>query len=121
MKIFDSKIIYEIIDNIQGQVLKLLEPTINETVLGEAGIKAEFKIEKNRIAGVQVTKGELAKGDQVHLQRAGKIIKDTRIEGIHQAKSVVDKVKMGMDGGMTFKPYVDFKINDVIIAYKSDD
>ncbi len=117
VKIFQSKIIYEIIENIQSQVLKMLEPTIDETILGEGLIKAEFKIDKVRIAGVQCTKGEITKGDLIHLKRDGKIIKDTKVEGVRRGKDIVDKIKSGSDCGMTFKPYIDFKLNDVIISY----
>jgi translation initiation factor IF-2 len=119
VKIFESRIIYEIIEDIQNQVLKLLEPTIDETVLGEGSIKAEFKIDKVRISGVQCTKGEISKGDLIHLKRDGKIIKDTKVEGIRQGKNIVEKLKSGNDCGMTFKPYVDFKVGDDIIAYKN--
>ena len=119
VRIFESRIIYEIIEDIQNQVLHLLEPTIDETVLGEGLIKAEFKIDKVRISGVQCTKGEISKGDLIHLKRDGKIIKDTKVEGIHQGKNIVEKLKSGNDCGMTFKPYIDFKVGDVIIAYKN--
>lgn len=119
VKIFESKIIYEIIEDIQSQVLKMLDPTIEETTLGEGKITAEFKIDKVRIAGIIVTKGEISKIDNIHLMRDGKIIKDTKIEGIRRGKDIVEKIKAGLDCGMTFKPYIDFKINDVIIAYKS--
>lgn len=119
VRIFESKIIYEIIEDIQNQVLHLIEPTIDETVLGEGHIKAEFKIEKIRIAGVQCTKGEISKGDLIHLKRDGKIIKDAKVEGIHQGKDIVEKLKSGSDCGMTFKPYIDFKVGDDIIAYKN--
>jgi translation initiation factor IF-2 len=119
VRIFESKIIYEIIEDIQGQVLRLLEPTIDETIVGEGLIKAEFKIDKVRISGIQCTKGEINKGDLIHLKRDGKIIKDTKVEGIHQAKNIIEKIKSGGECGMTFKPYVDFKVNDVIIAYKN--
>jgi len=95
----------------------MLEPTIDETILGEGIIKAEFKIDKVRIAGIQCTKGEITKGDQIHLKRDGKIIKDTKVEGIRHGKDIIDKVKSGSDCGMTFKPYIDFKLNDVIISY----
>jgi translation initiation factor IF-2 len=97
--VIESKIIYEIIENVQSQVLKLMDPTIEETITGEGKIIAEFKIEKVRIAGIQISKGEVNKGDAIHLKR-------------------VEKVKTGTDCGMTFKPYVDFKLDDVIIAYK---
>ncbi|MFA6007569.1 MAG: translation initiation factor IF-2 [Candidatus Shapirobacteria bacterium] len=117
--IFESKIIYEIIENIQAQVLKMLDPTIEDTIIGEGTIIAEFKIEKVRIAGVKITKGEMTKGDAIHLIRDTKIIKNTSVEGIRQAKDIVEKVKVGHDCGMTFRPYVDFKVNDVIIAYKN--
>ncbi len=117
--IFESKIIYEIIENIQAQVLKMLDPTIEDTIVGEGTIIAEFKIEKVRIAGIKITKGEMTKGDAVHLMREGKIIKNTQIEGIRQGKDIVEKIKVGHDCGMTFRPYVDFKINDAIIAYKN--
>ncbi|MDD4026730.1 MAG: translation initiation factor IF-2 [Candidatus Shapirobacteria bacterium] len=119
VRVFESRIIYEIIEDIQNQVLRLLEPTIDETVLGEGLIKAEFKIDKVRISGVQCVKGEINKGDLIHLKRDGKIIKDTKVEGIHQGKDIVDKLKSGNDCGMTFKPYIDFKIGDDIIAYKN--
>jgi translation initiation factor IF-2 len=117
--IFESKIIYEIIEDIQSQVLKMLDPTIEDTILGEGTIIAEFKIEKVRIAGVKISKGEMTKGDSVHLMRDAKIIKNTAIEGIRQAKDIVEKIKVGHDCGMTFRPYVDFKIGDAIIAYKN--
>ncbi|MFA5894831.1 MAG: translation initiation factor IF-2 [Candidatus Shapirobacteria bacterium] len=116
--IIQSKVIYEIIENIQSQVLKMMDPTIEETILGEGTIIAEFKIDKVRIAGIKVTKGEFTKGDLIHLRHDEKITKDTKVDGIHQAKSIVEKVKVGAECGMTFKPYVDFKINDVIISYK---
>jgi translation initiation factor IF-2 len=120
VKLFESKIIYEIIENIQNQVLKILEPTIDENITGEGSIEDEFKIDKVRIAGLVCNKGEIKVGDTVHLQRAGKIIKDTKVEGIRQGKEVVDKVKAGNDCGITFKPYVDFKLKDVIMSYNKN-
>jgi len=118
--IIESKVIYELIENIQTQVLKMLDPTIEETIIGEGKIIAEFKIEKVRIAGIQVYKGEISKGDAIHLKRDDKIIKDTKVEGIRNGKNILEKVKATTECGMTFKPYVDFKLNDVIISYKTD-
>ena len=118
VRIFESKIIYEIIEDIQAQVLRLLEPTIDETIIGEGIIKAEFKIDKVRIAGVQCTKGEIDKGSLIHLKRDNKIIKDTKVDGIRSGKNILEKVKQGSECGMTFKPYIDFNVGDVIISYK---
>lgn len=117
VSILSSSIIYEILEEIEKQVLKLLEPTIDETILGEGKIIAEFKIDKVRIAGLKCTKGVIKKSDQIHLVRLAKIIKDTKVDNIRQAKVDVDQIKLGNDCGITFKPYVDFKIGDVIISY----
>lgn len=118
VKLIESKVIYEIIDDIQDKILHLLEPEIDETILGESEITAEFKINKVRIAGVKITKGEISKGDLVHIKRDDGTQKNTKVEGIHQAKNIIEKIKAGSECGMTFKPYVDFKLKDVIIAYK---
>jgi translation initiation factor IF-2 len=118
VKLVQSKIIYEIIDDIQDKILHLLEPEIDETILGEAQIIAEFKINKVRIAGIKVTKGEIKKGDLVHIKRADEVSKNTKVDGIHQNKNIIELAKSGNEYGMTFKPYVDFKVKDVIIAYK---
>jgi len=115
--IVSSSIIYEILENIEKQVLKMLEPTIDEQVVGLGQIIAEFKIDKVRIAGVKCTSGRLKKDDQVHLKRGDEIIKDTKIDNIRQGKIDVDQIKVGNDCGITFKPYVDFKEGDVIISY----
>jgi len=117
VKLIESKIIYEIIDDIQDKILHLLEPEIDETIVGEAQIIAEFKIEKVRIAGVKITKGEVSKGDLVHIKREDGTTKDTKVDGIRQGKNIIDKIKTGNECGMTFKPYVDFKIKDAIIAF----
>lgn len=117
VSIVSSSIIYELIEMVEKQVLKLLEPTIDETVVGQGSIIAEFKIDKVRIAGIKCTKGVIKKGDQIHLKRMDKIIKDTKVDNIRQAKMDIDQIKAGNDCGMTFKPYVDFKVGDVIISY----
>lgn len=119
VKIFQTKVIYEIIEIIQDQVLRMLEPTIDETITGEASIIAEFNINKVRIAGIKCSKGELKVGDQVHLKRNNEIIKNTKIDGIHQQKMTISLAKAGNEYGLTFKPYVDFKVGDVIIAYNT--
>jgi len=117
VRIFESNIIYEIIDDINAQVLKILEPTIDETMAGEAKIIAQLEINKRRIAGVKCTKGLLCRGDTIHLKRGEEIIKDSKIDTVRQGKQEVDEVKTGAECGVTFKPQIDFHLDDVIISY----
>ncbi len=117
VRLFESSIIYEIIDDINAQVLKILEPTIDETIVGEGKIIQQFLINKRRIAGIKCTKGELSAGVTIHLKRGDDIIKNSSIDSIQQGKLQVDKIKLGSECGITFKPHLDFHLNDVIISY----
>jgi len=117
IKLFSSDTIYEILEELEKQVLKMLEPTIDEEITAEAKITAEFTINKERIAGCKVTKGSLKKGDRIHLKRGEDLIKDTTIHTLRHGKEDVTEVKLGNECGLTFKPRIDFKMNDVIISY----
>ena len=109
VKIHEFKIIYELLD----QVNLLANPKINEEILGQAEIKAEFKIANQRIAGALVTQGEISKSDTIKIAGI-----TTRIKSLKLGKVETDKVKTGQEFGVVFSPYLDFKIGDNIIALK---
>lgn len=118
IKIKTYNIIYKLLEDIEKKVLKILEPTIDEEILGEAEIIAEFKIKKNHIAGCRVIKGEISKKNLLHWQREGKIIKEIKITSFQKERQEIQKAKKGEEIGLVFKPDIDFKIGDVIISYK---
>lgn len=111
-------LIHELLDDLQAQILKQLEPTIDEDILGEAKIVAEFIVKGSRIAGCQVVSGKLTPGDLVHLIRNKNPIADAKIKSIHQGKDTVDKAKRGEQYGIAFSTPLDFKLKDELIAYK---
>lgn len=117
VKIKTYNVIYKLLEDIEKRVLKILEPTIDETVLGEAKIIAEFKIKKNHIAGCKINKGKISKKDLIHLKRENEIIKDARIISLQKEKKEVSDAKAGEEIGITFSPDLDFKIGDDIISY----
>ncbi len=109
VKIHEFKIIYELLDLVN----LLANPKINEEILGQAEIKAEFKIANQRIAGALVTQGEISKSDTIRIAD-----QTTRIKSLKLGKVETDKVKTGQEFGVVFSPYLDFKIGDNIIALK---
>lgn len=111
-------IIYELLEDFEKRILKILEPTIDEQILGEAEIIAEFKMKGRHIAGCRITKGKINKVSLIHLKRQGKIYKDARITSFQKERQEVSEAKMGQEIGLVFSPDVDFKIGDVIISYK---
>lgn len=111
-------LIHELLDDLQDQVLKMLEPTIDEEILGEAKILAQFTAKGETIAGCKVTAGKLMPGNQVHLKRNQEAIAHAKIKSIHQGKETVDKAKKGEEFGISFTSVLNFQPNDILQAYK---
>jgi len=112
-------LIHELLDDLQEQVLKLLEPTINETVLGTAKILQEFTVKGQPIAGCEVLSGKLSVGDQVHLLRNKNQVGNSKIKSIFKDKEKVDKAKNKDQCGLSFSPELDFNPKDTLQAYKT--
>jgi len=111
-------IIYELLEDLEKKVLKLLEPTIDEEILGQAKIIAEFIVKNQRVAGCRVEEGEIDKKSLLHLKREGKIIADCQIVSMRVGKEDVEKVKKGEDFGIILSSPVDFKVGDMLISFR---
>lgn len=115
-------IIYELIEYLQKKMLKLLEPTIDEIITGEAEIAQIFEMKGLRIAGIKVTKGEINKNDKLHLLRAGEILCDPVISSMMHGKQEISRLKAGDEGGLVFKQKrLDFQVGDKLHAWMAED
>lgn len=107
--VHNFRIIYELLDAVE----MLVHPQSHETILGKAQVLAEFKIDAVRVAGCKCLEGEINKSDLVHVGD-----KQVRIKSLKIGKTEVEKIKLGQEFGIVFSPPVDFKVGDVIIAFK---
>jgi len=122
VKIKSYDIIYKLIEDLQKQMLKLLDSTIDEVVLGEAEIMQIFEMNGERIAGCKAKTGELKKNDKYHLKRNDEIIKDPTPKRLMHGKEEIDKVTAKSEFGMTFRnKKLDFQVGDILVAYKVED
>lgn len=122
VKIKSYKIIYKLIEDLQKQMLKLIEPTIGETQTGEAEVLQIFEMKGRRIAGCKVVTGEIKKNDKLHLKRGDEILLNPIISSIQHGQDEVDKVTAKSECGITFrKKKLDFQVGDKIVAYVEED
>ncbi len=122
VKIKSYDVIYELIEDLQKQQLKMLEPTIDEVVTGEAEIMQIFEMKGERIAGVRVKTGEIRRIDLLHLKRGDEIVLNPVIKSMMHGKEEIQSLKAKNEGGLTFKnKKLDFKVGDVVVAYKIED
>jgi len=110
-------LIHELLEDLEKAVLKLLEPTIDEKILGVAKILKEFTVKGSKIAGCQITSGKLTVGDKVHLLRKKTQIADTKIKSIYQGNKQIEKAKKGIECGLAFTTNLDFSLKDTLQAF----
>ncbi len=122
VKIKAYDVIYKLLEDLQKQMLKLIEPTIDEVVLGEAEILQIFDMKGERIAGCRMITGEMKRTDLLHLKRGDEIIGNPELKSLMHGKEVIESVKAKNEFGMTFrKKKEEFQVGDKVIAYKVEE
>ena len=114
-------IIYKAIEFVEKSLSGLLEPEKKEIIQGTAEVLQIFKLSKSgKVAGSKVIEGEIKSTSKARIIRDGAVIHDGNISSIFREKNAVKEVKNGLECGISFKNYADFKIKDKIEAYKID-
>ncbi len=114
-------IIYKAIEFVEKSLSGLLEPEKKEIIQGTAEILQIFKLSKSgKVAGSKVIEGEITSTSKVRIIRDGTVIHDGNISSIFREKNAVKEVKNGLECGISFKNYSDFKVKDKIEVYKVD-
>ena len=115
-------VIYKIIEEIEQAIKGLLDPIYEEKILGTAEIRQLFKFSKvGMIAGVLVTDGVIKLKDKARVIRDGIVVHDGVIASIQRGKDKANEVKKGIECGITFDNFSDFKEQDIIEAYTMEE
>ena len=110
-------VIYHVTDEIKKAMAGLLEPTLKETRIGAAEVRALFKTPKaGTVAGCMVTEGTVRRsGDaQARLVRDGAVIWQGKLSSLRRFKDDVSEVKSGMECGISLDRFNDVKVGDVL-------
>ncbi len=111
-------IIYDAIDEVKSAMEGMLEPKIQEKVLGVAEIKETYKFDKATVAGCMVIEGKIARNNRIRLVRDGIIIHTGELGSLKRFKDDVKEVTNNMECGMIVKNYNDLKQGDLIEAFE---
>ncbi len=112
-------VIYDAVEDVKKALEGLLEPEKVEEVIGQAEVRATFKIKKvGTVAGCYVLDGKLVRGAKARLIREGVVIYDGEIEGLKRFKEDVKEVPKGFECGVKLKDFNDIKVGDIIECYE---
>jgi len=114
------QVIYDIIDDVKAAMVGLLAPVFEEEVLGQAEVKALFKVSRlGTVAGCGVTRGRMVRGADVRVLRGGEKVFQGKIESLKHLKDDVREVQEGYECGILTPGFNDYQIGDVLEAYRT--
>ena len=114
------RVIYQLTDDIQKALVGMLSPVQTEETLGEAEVRALFKVSRlGTIAGCMVTSGIVRRGALVRVVRDGTVIHETSIAQLRRFKDDVREVSEGFECGILLDGFNDVKEGDVLEAYET--
>src|SRR5262249_22276532 len=111
-------IIYDAVNDVRDALEGLLEPTLQEKILGRVEVRQVFNISGvGAVAGSFVTDGKMVRGARARLLRDNVVVHDGRISGLRRFKEDVREVAGGYECGLSLEADQDVKVGDVIEAY----
>lgn len=111
-------IIYDAIDEVKSAMEGMLEPKIQEKILGVIEIKETYKFDKATVAGCMVLEGKVARNNRVRLVREGIIVHTGELGSLKRFKDDVKEVANNMECGLTFKNYNDLRPGDIVESFE---
>lgn len=95
-------VIYELLDDVRGELEELLAPEVIETPVGELELKAVFKTGKSDvICGGMVTTGKVVPKASARIYRKKELIAEVEIDRVQRAQQEAKEVFEGDLCGMT--------------------
>ena len=108
-------IIYQILEDLEQTMLKLLEPELKEVELGKAEVRQVFTVGKTmKIAGCYVIEGKILKNKNAKVIREGREIFQGSIDQLKRFKDDVKEVQQGFECGISFEKFNDIEVGDII-------
>ena len=111
-------IIYRLLEDVEKALKGMLEPEVQETILGHAEVRAVFRISKvGNIAGCRVVDGEIRRNARIRLKRKGTMIYEGEISSLKHLQENASEVRAGFDCGIGIKNFTDIAEGDILESF----
>jgi translation initiation factor IF-2 len=111
-------IIYNAIEEIRSAMEGMLEPTVEEKILGNVEIRETYRFDKATVAGCFVIEGKIARNNRIRLVREGIVIFTGELQSLKRYKDDAKEVLNNMECGLVVKNYNDIKVGDIVEAFE---
>lgn len=111
-------VIYELTRDVRGAMAGLLTPVYEEEKLGEAEVRATFKVPGTGIvAGCMVTAGRVVRNEYVRIHRNNEVIFEGKLDTLKHLKDEVKEMAQGYECGISCQGFQDYQEGDIIECY----
>ncbi len=116
------RLIYEALDDIRSAMLGMLEPKLQEILIGEAEVRALFTVPKmGPVVGCYLRDGKVIRNAVALVLRDGKEILKTKVITLKRFKEDVREVLAGYECGVGLENTEDIQKDDTIQFYKIEE
>ena len=115
-------VIYNAINDVRLAMTGLLEPILEENIIGHAEVREIFRVPKiGTIAGCHVMDGLVERNAKVRLLRDDVVVFDGRIASLRRFKEDVKEVQSGYECGIGLDNFGDVKPSDIFEIYQVEE
>lgn len=112
-------VIYDAINDVKDAMEGMLDPEVEEVIVGNVQVREVFKISKvGAVAGCMVIDGYIKRNNPIRLIRDGIVVYSGEMGQLKRFKDDVNEVKNGYECGISIKNFNDIKEGDVIESYE---
>ena len=111
-------IIYNAIEEIRSAMEGMLEPGVEEKILGNIEIRETYKFDKATVAGCFVLDGKVARNNRIRLVRDGIVIFTGELASLKRYRDDAKEVSSNMECGLVIRNYNDIKLGDIVEAFE---
>src|SRR5699024_5636440 len=113
-------VIYDAIDDIESSLKGMLNPEIEEALVGSAEIREVFRSSTwGNIAGSIVRAGRIKRNSKARLTRDGVVVRDNlTIESLRRFKDDATEVREGFECGIGLGSFNDIREGDLIETFE---
>ncbi|MEL6457277.1 MAG: translation initiation factor IF-2 [Cyanobacteria bacterium J06636_27] len=114
----EYNIIYKLLEDIQDALEGLLEPELVEEHLGQAEVRAVFKVGGGAVAGCYIQSGKLLRNCKVRVRRGNNIVFEGALDSLKRMKEDVREVNSGYECGIGVDRFSNWEEGDIIEGYQ---
>ena len=118
MRIIQHEIIYELLDQVEEEMVGMLDAELSEKKLGAAEVRQVFPTGKGRfVAGCMVTEGTINRNKIARLVRGGEILHESTVDTLKRFKDDVKEVRAGYECGINVEGFNAYEEGDIIECF----